>query len=95
MTSWHKSCIKQINLAFTMEVMQKPQNWRACLSCRTDAAFRRVELLPQDDRAQLTDMVTKRHHQKEYTAYRLWHTALTGIYGKRGYPVQLWFPAEN
>lgn len=45
--------------------------------------------LNADDRSQLT------HYLKPvriYTAYPLWHTKLTGLFGRRSHEVQLWYP---
>ena len=47
-----------------------------------------MNLVSPDDQALVIAEATRKH----YTTHRLWHTWFTGLYGKTGTPIVLWYP---
>ena len=89
---WERSYREQIEMSFLLKLRTTPRLGEQSYPAAPLLSSTAWQLLDKADRDHFSHQLTIPYYTKEYTTYRLWHTALTGLYGKRGYPVQLWYP---
>ena len=90
---WQKETIKEVQTALEMQMEDMPrisENTCPAGPVVRSAVWPLISSYFVDQYKHT--LVIDHFTSKRYTTYRLWHTWLTGIYGKRSIRLQLWYP---